>query len=142
MRQKSIEAIESFKATEFGSDGPWRQLGNAFYYLKQYEEARLAFNGPLNSSPMTLFYMWYRVRCCEQQGVTREAIRFCDRALKSIRATLVYPARFYPLQRGRAIRSDRYFSDLAPQPDYADAYGEQGFLSTFLEDYQGDRRFQ
>jgi len=77
-------------------------LGNAFYYLKQYEEARLAFIRPLNSDDFIL-YVFHRAVL---QQELPEAIKFCDRALE-INPTLWFtPAGFYPLQHGRLSGSD------------------------------------
>jgi len=71
-----------------------------------------------------------------------EAIKFCDRALE------INPYPVYTLRGSIRYNMGDYqgaiadFNELRLQPDYADAYGERGFVHFSLEDYQKARRFQ
>jgi len=79
--------------------------------------------------------MCSRVRCCEQQAVAREAIRFCDRALKSIPG-------------GYTLRGSIRYNAGDPR-DFSTLRASLTMLTpaarvcprTTLEDYPGDRRF-
>jgi tetratricopeptide (TPR) repeat protein/S1-C subfamily serine protease len=118
-------------------DEAWRQLGDCYFYLRQYTDARKALEKAIALKPDDFIsYVWLGT-VLREAGSYRHAIEYYDRAIKIKPRPLLYVLRGMTrrtIEDGQKALDD-VNQAIRLQPDLATAYHLRGWVYSDLENY-------